>query len=175
VTDDELRATGQAFISRSREYIENGLVPPGRVYSPTEKVKALAYWDFIDPLRMGIYLKVAGKDGCFAIDSDHIAHVCTNPSAFKQPPARNSARIGEMDEAEAPIPLPFMSAQDEADHLESGEPLYLDGQLRAPSADAKASLELLRSIPDDLVVESYSPAADTGSWFDNVFDDITLF
>lgn len=138
MTDDEIRRIGQGFIDdRKRIWTANAMQ-----LDPSTIAHGIIRWDYIDPFRMGLYvLTKAGKDPtAWVVDFDHIAHLCTNPSAFKKEPPADSARVGDMNTAEAPIPLPFLSVEREIEALARGEIIELDGKPREPSDAAKRSL-----------------------------------
>lgn len=91
MTDDEIRRIGQEFIdSRKRIWSENAMqLDPGTI------AHGIMRWDYIDPLRMGLYVLVKNRAGAWAVDFDHITHLCTNTAAFKTEPPAGSARISD--------------------------------------------------------------------------------
>lgn len=98
MTDDEVRAIGRKFIDSRRQLLRDN---PWEL-DPTTIALANARWDFIDPLRMGLYVLTKSPAGTWVVDFDHIQQVCANPSAFKQAPSAYSARVGDMSTATAP-------------------------------------------------------------------------
>jgi len=136
VTDDELRAIGQKFIDSRRELLKAN--PFG--LDPASVELGNRRWDYIDPLRMGVYVLASSRavrgsepqgenpGGCWVVDFDHIQHLCTNPSAFAVK-REHSARIGDLKTAEPPAHDPFLSGKDLIELAEKGEPILLDGKL----------------------------------------------
>jgi len=97
VTDDEIRRVGQQFIDGRRQLLKNN--PFG--LDPATVELGNRRWDFIDPLRMGLYVLTMGgpkSDQCWVVNFDHIQQVCSNPSAFAEK-RRGSARLGHFDDA----------------------------------------------------------------------------
>lgn len=112
MTDQELREIGQGFIDRQKAMWED-TQRIERALSPKLAEKADAQWDFIDPLRMGVFLETMNADGCWSIDFSHIRKVCANPSAFKQQLDGERARAGDFNTLAVPEQeLPAQEAND---------------------------------------------------------------
>lgn len=84
MTDQELRELGQKFIDNQKR-IWASAQQVERTLDPMVDIRMDARWDFIDPLRMGLFLAVKSAEGVFSIDFDHICKVCLNPAGFRQP------------------------------------------------------------------------------------------
>lgn len=95
MTDNELRELGQKFIdNQKRIWAETHSIE--LALEPRAAEKLDASFDFLDPLRVGIYLTIKSEEGAFTIDYASISRVCLNPAAFKQPvPQTHRARIGD--------------------------------------------------------------------------------
>lgn len=83
MTDQDLRDLGQKFIDNQKK-IWASVQQVERTLDPMINIRMDARWDFIDPLRMGIFLAVKSAEGAFSIDFAHICKVCLNPPGFKQ-------------------------------------------------------------------------------------------
>lgn len=101
MTDDELRKKGQRFIDeRKRIWLEHDKVKAA--LDPMVQLRLDAQWDYVDPLRMGLYLTIKGMDGAFEIDMEQVRKVCLNPQAFKQTPEGERLRAGDFSHTIAP-------------------------------------------------------------------------
>jgi hypothetical protein len=130
VTDAEIRAIGERFISSRRELLKAN--PFG--LDPASVELGNRRWDYIDPLRMGLYVLAKNGNGmpnavsAWTVDFDHIQKVCANPAAFAdkregsarmsdfgpafsgaQPPPAYAGRLAEFEETFKQPPEPELS------------------------------------------------------------------
>lgn len=120
MTDDEIRAIGASFIDSRRALLAQNPfgLDPGAIELGNRR------WDYIDPLRMGLYVLAMNNSRNgevfqpWIVDFDHISHVCTNPSAFAEKRTRkNHARAGDFDGAQAPATQLTAADGSPADHV----------------------------------------------------------
>ena len=93
MTDDELREAGKGFIAMRCETIAS--TPH---LSDDEKLDQIRLWDYVDPIRLAVYVSAKSEAGAFVVDMDRIRAVCLNPGGFAKRPPKGSLRIGLLNE-----------------------------------------------------------------------------
>jgi hypothetical protein len=122
MTDDELREAGKRFIEMQCQAKAN--LPH---LSDEEKIAEIRQWDYVDPIRLAVYVSAKSELGAFAVNMDRIRAICLNPGAFaKRPSKGSSSQICEFNEwnAAPKIKLPERLSAEAgyAQWLEENEP-----------------------------------------------------
>ena len=123
MTDDELREAGKGFIAMRCEVIAN--TPH---LSDEEKLAEMRLWDYVDPIRLAVYVSAKSEAGAFVVDMDRIRAICLNPGGFAKLPPKGSLQIGLLNEwTAAPkfeLPPPVSVDENYAEWVEKGGPAH---------------------------------------------------